>query len=205
MENYMKSVIAQGATIAKAVEEALKKAEMPKEFFIRILEEGQSSFLGFGGKKAKIALFFRHFEVGDKQDRLAHHNLFDNPKIRQQIDQYLQDTNALSVESTSRSQQQKSSHPKQYNQPKQQKPMHKVELKGQAAPQSIKPEINEVKAVEHKVQEFKTRPLPERSSVVDGAESAQDQKPKRRRRRRYYGKRNDGSSSGSSPVSNDSH
>ena len=46
--NSMKSVIAQGATVVKAIEEALKKADMPKEFFVKILEEAQPGFLGFG-------------------------------------------------------------------------------------------------------------------------------------------------------------
>ena len=54
----MKSVLAQGATVVKAIEEALKKADMPQEFFVKILEEAQSGFLGFGAKKAKIASIF---------------------------------------------------------------------------------------------------------------------------------------------------
>ena len=79
----MKSVIAQGATVAKAVEEALKKANMPQEFFIKLLEEAQSGFLGFGAKKAKIALFFKQYSYDQKKhDNLlsqeSYENLFDN-------------------------------------------------------------------------------------------------------------------------------
>lgn len=39
---HMKSVIVQGATVAKAIDEALAKAGMPQEFFIKVLEEEHS-------------------------------------------------------------------------------------------------------------------------------------------------------------------
>jgi len=55
----MKSVIIEAATIAKAVEEAWKKAGSPVEFFTKIVELPKSGFLGFGAKNAVIALFFK--------------------------------------------------------------------------------------------------------------------------------------------------
>ena len=91
----MKSVIAQGSTVAKAIEEALKKAEMPQEFFIKVLEDAQAGFLGFGSKKAKIALFFQDTKQQFKQQTMfeqgAYHNLFNNPAMSKQIEQQLKD------------------------------------------------------------------------------------------------------------------
>src|SRR5688572_16723845 len=92
----MKSVIAQGTTVAKAIEEALKKADMPQEFFIKLLEDAQPGFLGFGSKKAKIALFFKEEVVGLKHqeslfERGSYANLFNNPNMRKQIEQQLKE------------------------------------------------------------------------------------------------------------------
>ncbi|MBP9764940.1 Jag N-terminal domain-containing protein [Candidatus Babeliales bacterium] len=91
----MKSVIAQGTTVAKAIEEALKKADMPKEFFVKLLEDAQGGFLGFGAKKAKIALFFKPNAAPTKHDNLldrnAYENFFNNPTIRKQIEQQLKE------------------------------------------------------------------------------------------------------------------
>lgn len=84
----MKSVIVQGATIAKAIDEALSKAGMPKEFFVKVLEEAQSGFLGFGAKKAKIALFFKKEDKkpdGSLLSRGTYKNLFDNEAIQSQL------------------------------------------------------------------------------------------------------------------------
>jgi hypothetical protein len=91
--NYMKSVIAQGSTATKAIEEALKKAGMPAEFFVKILEDAQSGFLGFGAKKAKIALFFKHNAHHSKKDGLLNQDnykdMFDNQDLDKQIEQEL--------------------------------------------------------------------------------------------------------------------
>lgn len=91
----MKSVIVQGTTVAKAIDEALVKAGMPIEFFIKVLEEAQPGFLGFGSKKAKIALFFKK-EQGKREGSLlsrgSYKNLFDNEKLQATpIDQNQQD------------------------------------------------------------------------------------------------------------------
>lgn len=87
----MKSVIVQGATVAKAIDEALIKAGMPIEFFIKILEEAQPGFLGFGSKKAKIALFFKR-EQGRREGSLlsrgSYKDLFENENLQAQpVDQ----------------------------------------------------------------------------------------------------------------------
>lgn len=92
----MKSVIAQGSTIAKAIEEALKKADMPQEFFVKVLEDAQAGFLGFGSKKAKIALFFKNVVLSDKiSENLfskgSYAGLFNNPNIKKQLDQQLKE------------------------------------------------------------------------------------------------------------------
>lgn len=92
----MKSVITQGTTVAKAIEEALKKADMPKEFFVKLLEDAQAGFLGFGSKKAKIALFFKEEAVHSKHqesmfEKGSYENLFNNPNMKKQIEQQLKD------------------------------------------------------------------------------------------------------------------
>lgn len=91
----MKSVIVQGATIAKAIDEALAKAGMPVEFFIKVLEEAQPGFLGFGSKKAKIALFFKK-EHGKRDSSLlsrgGYKDLFGNENLQaQSLEQEKQD------------------------------------------------------------------------------------------------------------------
>ncbi len=61
----MKSVVVEASTVAKAIEIAWLKAEKPEEFFIRILQEHVSGFLGFGSQKAKIVLFFKNTHKSD--------------------------------------------------------------------------------------------------------------------------------------------
>jgi len=96
IKNSMKSVIAQGATVVKAIEEALRKADMPQEFFIKILEEAQSGFLGFGAKKAKIALFFRKEVASARGESVLHQSsydgLFNNQALQKQIENQQKDT-----------------------------------------------------------------------------------------------------------------
>ncbi len=122
--NPMKSVIAQGSTVVKAVEEALKKAGQPAEFFVKLLENAQGGFLGFGAKKAKIALFFKQNPHHYKNDGLlsqdSYQDLFENNAINKQIEQQLKDVGAPKQQAqTSRPQ-----HPKQQpqRQPQQQEP-----------------------------------------------------------------------------------
>lgn len=61
----MKSVVVEASTVAKAIETAWHKAEKPEEFFVRVLQEHQSGFLGFGSQKAKIVLFFKNSQKSD--------------------------------------------------------------------------------------------------------------------------------------------
>lgn len=86
---HMKSVIVQGASVAKAIDEALQKAGMPQEFFVKILEEAQPGFLGFGSKKAKIALFFKKEDSRKNGSLLSlgtYKDLFENQGLLAQAE-----------------------------------------------------------------------------------------------------------------------
>lgn len=155
----MKSVIAQGATVAKAVEEALKKANMPQEFFIKLLEEAQSGFLGFGAKKAKIALFFKQYSYDQKKhDGLlsqdSYESLFDNQAISKQIEQQLKEIDLPSLSGI-----------------EQRKPVQNVSAPKSVAQQKKAPE----KAFQSKQQDNikMTQPRPHQSKQQDPLRSDQ--------------------------------
>ncbi|MDP3788625.1 MAG: Jag N-terminal domain-containing protein [Candidatus Chromulinivorax sp.] len=83
----MKSVVVEASTVAKAIETAWLKADKPEEFFIRILQEHSSGFLGFGAQKAKVVFFFKNshksdslFPVVVKQKEYA--NFFGNSNLK---------------------------------------------------------------------------------------------------------------------------
>lgn len=83
----MKSVVVEASTVAKAIELAWLKAEKPEEFFIRVLQEHSSGFLGFGAQKAKIVFFFKNAHKSDalfpvvlKQKEYS--NLFGNQNLK---------------------------------------------------------------------------------------------------------------------------
>lgn len=61
----MKSVVVEASTVAKAIEVAWLKADRPEEFFIRVLQEHNSGFLGFGAQKAKVVFFFKNSQKSD--------------------------------------------------------------------------------------------------------------------------------------------
>lgn len=61
----MKSVVVEASTVAKAIETAWLKAGKPEEFFIRVLQEHSSGFLGFGALKAKVVFFFKNSQKSD--------------------------------------------------------------------------------------------------------------------------------------------
>lgn len=61
----MKSVVVEASTVAKAIEIAWLKADRPEEFFIRVLQEHSSGFLGFGAQKAKVVFFFKNSQKSD--------------------------------------------------------------------------------------------------------------------------------------------
>ena len=65
----MKSVIAEAATISKAIEEAWKSAGCPIEFFTKIIEKPKPGFLGFGSKSAVIALFFTKDSIKEDSEK----------------------------------------------------------------------------------------------------------------------------------------
>lgn len=118
----MKSVIAQGATVTKAVEEALKKASNPKEFFIKILQEAQGGFLGFGSTKAKVALFFKKEEQARTErsmvSRGEYKGLFNNKSMQKQID------NQEKIQASELKQQVKQ--PEKKEQPQKSRPMRHI-------------------------------------------------------------------------------
>ncbi len=55
----MKSIIQESSSIAKAIEEAWKKADQPKEFSVKIFQEPKKNFFGFTKISAKIGFFFK--------------------------------------------------------------------------------------------------------------------------------------------------
>lgn len=145
----MKSVIAQGSTVARAIEEALKKAGMPQEFFIKLLEDAQSGFLGFGSKKAKIALFYKQ-ESTAKLDGLlqqkSYEELFDNQEIGKQIEQQLKNINMPKSLPTN--------HPKQHSQSNQ--------MQQRSMPTQEKSNMSHVKKVSQSIsprQNVQTKPI----------------------------------------------
>lgn len=65
----MKSVIQEGSSLVKAIEEGWKKAGKPTEFSVKIYQEAEYGFLGLGTKKnAKVCIFFEEAFL-EKQDR----------------------------------------------------------------------------------------------------------------------------------------
>lgn len=170
--NSMKSVIAQGATVVKAIEEALKKADMPKEFFVKILEEAQSGFLGFGSKKAKIALFFKKEILSSRGEGVLHQDsyegLFDNQSLQKQIDNQQRDT--TSKDAAPQASQNQSSIPKKPQQniqkPFEQRPQAPKEQPSNQA-QPIKNQSNQLQASRdhaNKPQSSQDKNLQERPS-----------------------------------------
>lgn len=123
--NSMKSVIAQGSSISKAIEEALKKAGMPAEFFVKLLQDAQGGFLGFGAQKAKIALFFKQKHPHEKESSILaqsnYEDLFNSQSIKQQIENQIKN-----IDLNQPTPKQKQEQPKQQNQPhREQRPQFK--------------------------------------------------------------------------------
>jgi hypothetical protein len=59
----MKSIIQEGNSIAKAVEQAWLEADRPKSFSVKVLQESEKNFFGITTKSAKIALMFQEEPV----------------------------------------------------------------------------------------------------------------------------------------------
>ncbi len=185
----MKSVIAQGSSIVKAVEEALKKAGQPSEFFVKLLEDAQGGFLGFGAKKAKIALFFKqnnqHHKIDGLLSQNSYQDLFENNHISKQIEEQLKNTNVPKEQprQQAKPQQQQQQQPKQHHprptphqQQKHPKPQPKVnqpkpqtqqpKSQPQAQPQQVdKKNIKPIQPKEKSNQpKMMVRPLPNKNN-----------------------------------------
>ena len=163
----MKSVIAQGATVSKAVDEALKKAGSPKEFFIKILQEAQSGFLGFGSVKAKIALFFKKEESFYKESSMVsrgeYKKLFNNKSLQKKVEQQEKD------EGSSDTNFKKPQHKhKQASRPSVRQSKHKV---GSRALEKKK-EVSSVRTI-------KTRPLRSNAGTVHKVEELENKNQER--------------------------
>ncbi len=66
----MKSVIEEGPSIAKAIEQGWIKAGKPKEFSIKIFQEPKKNFLGMTTIVAKVGIFFRDsFSNEDRENK----------------------------------------------------------------------------------------------------------------------------------------
>jgi predicted RNA-binding protein Jag len=159
--NSMKSVIAQGSTISKAIEEALKKAGMPSEFFIKLLEDAQGGFLGFGAKKAKIALFFKqnhpNFKPIDLLSQDSFQNLFDNNELNKQIEHQLKGTGSTQPQKQQQPQQRPA---QQRTQPKpmQHRTQPTAQQQGQTPIQAKSNNMPQPKQQEHRPQPQAAQP-----------------------------------------------
>ncbi len=70
----MKSIMQEGSSVMKAIEQAWIKAGKPAEFSIKVLEEAQKNFLGLTLRSAKIALFFdEKTSKGNEPHRVTRH------------------------------------------------------------------------------------------------------------------------------------
>jgi hypothetical protein len=69
---YMKSIMQEASSIAKAIEQGWIKAGKPQEFSVKVFEEAQKNFLGFTTKSAKIALLFNDAPVQQGHQRQTH-------------------------------------------------------------------------------------------------------------------------------------
>lgn len=56
----MKSIVEEASSISKAIENGWNRADKPKEFTVKILEEPERNFWGMTIKKAKIAFLYQN-------------------------------------------------------------------------------------------------------------------------------------------------
>jgi len=178
----MKSVIAQGASIAKAIEEALKKADQPKEFFVKLLEDAQPGFLGFGSKKAKIALFFKEEQHMRKNeslfDRGSYENMFNNQAMKKQIEQQLKEL-GLEIQPIAQS-----------VAPKQAPVQHHTPSKMQTRPLPVRPQRVLQPRPQSTQEPMAPRGLDNQSQGFD--QQNQSEEYRRKRRPRYFRPRSQG-------------
>jgi hypothetical protein len=62
----MKSVIQEGSSLAKAIEQGWIKAGKPREFTVKIFQEAKKNFFGMTVIAAKVGIFFK--EAQDSKD-----------------------------------------------------------------------------------------------------------------------------------------
>lgn len=85
----MKSIICEASSIAKAIEQGWKKAGLPQNFSVKILEKEEKNFIGLTKKPAKIALFFENKPELQKKRIDQRSNSFD--KLKYEKDKSLQE------------------------------------------------------------------------------------------------------------------
>ncbi|OQA36180.1 MAG: hypothetical protein BWY54_00184 [Candidatus Dependentiae bacterium ADurb.Bin331] len=76
----MKSIMQEASSIMKAIEKGWEAAGKPKEFSIKVFEEGKKNFIGMTTESAKVGIFFNE-TVAFKPER-AHYE--QKQKMRQQ-------------------------------------------------------------------------------------------------------------------------
>jgi hypothetical protein len=69
----MKSIIHEASSIAKAVEQGWIKAGKPQEFSVKVFEDAEKNFFGFTTKQAKVAIFFKDVNEGNRNIRSHHY------------------------------------------------------------------------------------------------------------------------------------
>jgi hypothetical protein len=69
----MKSIIHEASSIAKAVEQGWIKAGKPQEFSVKVFEDAEKNFFGFTTKQAKVAIFFKDVNEGNRNNRSHHY------------------------------------------------------------------------------------------------------------------------------------
>jgi len=68
-EFFMKSLVQEASTIAKAIKQAWETAGKPRDFSVKVLEQPVYNFLGFTKRSAKIAFLFEADTVSKESGR----------------------------------------------------------------------------------------------------------------------------------------
>jgi predicted RNA-binding protein Jag len=78
----MKSVIEEGSSIAKAIDEAWNRAGRPAEFSVKVFQHPQKNFFGFTKVPAKIGIFFAEALPEKGISRLPQQQAQKEPRAR---------------------------------------------------------------------------------------------------------------------------
>jgi predicted RNA-binding protein Jag len=65
----MKSILQEANSIERAIDKAWNEAGKPKEFTIRVLDEGERNFLGLSRRPAIVSIFYKPEKVTTPQYR----------------------------------------------------------------------------------------------------------------------------------------